>query len=228
MWTDTYCYIAQCGSSSGSTPVGAALFDPAQDRAFSASIGGMIWPRSFVGAASFWHYNASLDPASPAVVAAIANLTQNLISRGQLVCPVGCYCDQLSACGTPYLLPNPGSATQLQPCAATTARWALSGGLLQLAENTSLCLEPAAGYPATLQVCSSPVTHTHDGQLQGSGDLCLDVSTVNGTVGWYECGSGQPNQRWGLDPDTGFLTSLGNYGAGDARSDYGGMCVTVQ
>ena len=73
----------------------------------------------------------------------------------------------------------------------------------------------------------TPVTHTHDGQLQGAA-LCLDLRTADGVAGWYACGDGQPNQRWGLDPDTGFLTSLSNYGPGDSRSAYAGMCVTVQ
>ena len=44
MWTDSYCYIDQCGSSTGRVPTGHALFDPAQDAAFGKSIGGMIWP----------------------------------------------------------------------------------------------------------------------------------------------------------------------------------------
>ena len=41
---------------------GAALFPPARDAAFGKSLGGMIWPRGFVGAAAFWNYNASVDP----------------------------------------------------------------------------------------------------------------------------------------------------------------------
>ncbi len=34
--------------------VGHRLFDPKFDRQFSRSVGGMIWPRGFVGAAAFW------------------------------------------------------------------------------------------------------------------------------------------------------------------------------
>ena len=48
MWSDSYCYVGQCGASGG-TPVGHALYPPQQDAAFSQSIGGMIWPRGFVG-----------------------------------------------------------------------------------------------------------------------------------------------------------------------------------
>ena len=44
MWSDTYCYEAQCGASAGGTPVGAALFAPWADSSFARSIGGMIWP----------------------------------------------------------------------------------------------------------------------------------------------------------------------------------------
>ena len=231
MWTDTYTYSNECGAYIRPAPYGAALFTRTQDRAFAASIGGMVWPRSFVGAAAFWHYNASLDPASPAVVAAIANLTKNLIARGQIVCPVGCYCDQLSACGKPYMSTGPGSAVLLQPCAATSARWTLTtAGQLQFMDNTTFCLEPegSAVYPATLQICNtaSYVNHTHDGQLQAAG-VCLDLQGADGVVGWYQCGSDQPNQLWALDADTGFLTSLANFGAEDSVSDYGGMCLTV-
>ena len=51
MWTDTYCYIDQCGSSTGKNPVGYRLFDPKNDAEFHKSIGGMIFPRGLVAAA---------------------------------------------------------------------------------------------------------------------------------------------------------------------------------
>ena len=53
MWSDTYCDINQCGASGGTPPVGHELFYPKHDTEFGKSIGGMIWPRGYVGAASF-------------------------------------------------------------------------------------------------------------------------------------------------------------------------------
>jgi hypothetical protein len=86
MWTDSYCYIDQCGSSTGRVPAGHALFDPAQDAAFGKSIGGMIWPRGFVGAAAFWNYNNATNPADPAFVASIYKLNDEVKARGGFVC----------------------------------------------------------------------------------------------------------------------------------------------
>ena len=83
--------------------VGAVLFDRAHDAAFAASYGGMIWPRGFVGAAALWNWNASADPTSPAFVDAIWATNNALARRGALTCPSNCSCDQLSACGVPYL-----------------------------------------------------------------------------------------------------------------------------
>jgi len=59
MWTDTYCYTAQCGAFHGSTPVGAPLFPPEMDVPWGKSVGGMMFPRGYVGASSFWNYSAS-------------------------------------------------------------------------------------------------------------------------------------------------------------------------
>ena len=66
MWSDTYCDINQCGASGGTPPVGHELFYPKHDAEFGKSIGGMIWPRGYVGAASFCaQARASLLRASP-------------------------------------------------------------------------------------------------------------------------------------------------------------------
>eukprot|EP01062_Namystynia_karyoxenos_P063626 TRINITY_DN56438_c0_g1_i1.p1 TRINITY_DN56438_c0_g1~~TRINITY_DN56438_c0_g1_i1.p1 ORF type:complete len:549 (+),score=179.98 TRINITY_DN56438_c0_g1_i1:76-1647(+) len=103
MWSDTYCNTAQCGASGGSAPVGHELFDPKHDAEFSRSIGGMIWPRGFVAAASFWNFNATADPTSAQFTDAIWRLNDQLMQRGAYSCPTNCSCDQLSACGKPYL-----------------------------------------------------------------------------------------------------------------------------
>ena len=105
MWSDRYCFIDQCGATTGQpVPVGHDLFDPANDDAFAASIGGMIWPRGFVAAASFWGaYNASVDPSSAGFQASVWALNDKLIAAGSLTCPTNCSCDQLTACGQHYL-----------------------------------------------------------------------------------------------------------------------------
>jgi hexosaminidase len=105
MWTDTYCYIDQCGAFGPNepVPVGAPLFSPSKDAEFAKSLGGMIWPRGYVGAAAFWSFNATQDPTSAAFVEGVWALNEKLQKRGQLVCPTKCSCDQLSSCGKPYI-----------------------------------------------------------------------------------------------------------------------------
>ena len=105
MWTDTYCYQEQCGAfgEGHPLPVGHSLFDPAKDAEFGESLGGMIWPRGYVGAAAFWAYNATQDPSGKDFVEAVYALNDKLKARGSLVCPTNCTCDQISACGKCYL-----------------------------------------------------------------------------------------------------------------------------
>jgi hypothetical protein len=69
----------------------------------------MVWPRGYVAAASFWNYNSSADPKSQAFVNAIYALNDDLEKRGSYVCPSNCSCDQLTACGTPYIKAGAGS-----------------------------------------------------------------------------------------------------------------------
>jgi len=103
MWSDTYCDTNQCGASGGSPPTAHALFDPALDKEFGHSIAGMIWPRGYVAAASFWNYNQTVDPTSDEFTSAIWRLNDQLIARGSWACPTKCSCDQLAACGEPYV-----------------------------------------------------------------------------------------------------------------------------
>jgi hexosaminidase len=105
MWSDTYCFSDQCGAFGPDkpVPVGSALFDPKYDAEFSKSIGGMIWPRGFVAANAFWHYNASISASSPDFVVGIYNVNDEITSRGLPTCPSKCDCDQLTACGNPYI-----------------------------------------------------------------------------------------------------------------------------
>ena len=43
------------------------------------SIGGMIWPRGYVGAAAFWNFDATTDPAAPGFVSSIWKLNDGLV-----------------------------------------------------------------------------------------------------------------------------------------------------
>ena len=259
MWTDTYCYISQCGASGGSKPVGAQLFPPEMDLPWSASVAGMIWPRGFVGAAAFWNFNASEDSQSADFVDAVCEygalrrrpafrppgpltplkplswprphspphpltsspsagaLNDQVIAAGGLSCPTRCACDQLSACGVPYVPPPPPPAGTLavQACSGAPAQqWTLAAGsgLLSSAANASLCvLDPGSEtYPMQLAPCgpassafgwapSAAAAGAGAGAgaaapmwriSQASGD-CVDERTSDGSVGSWECGSGQ-------------------------------------
>ncbi len=239
-WSDTYCFEQQCGASNGPTPVGAALFPPSADAAFSASIGGMLWPRALVAATAFYNFNASVSPFDPAFVAAVFALNDALAARGSLVCPSNCSCDQLTACGVPYLQPAPpvqGATVAGATCAVGGAapaaaaavggvevqqKWVVNAdGSIALAANASLCLtDPGPSvYPLTLQPCApTPTTWRHDPVtsevVQTATGLCMDLRGVDGAIGTYACGSGQglqqPNQMWVVDAVSGILASFEN------------------
>lgn len=187
--SDTYCYIDQCGASTGSAPVGHALFPPQRDAEFSRSIGGMIWPRGFVGAAAFWNYNSSADPASPAFVLAIDNLNDQLQARGSYTCPSNCSCDQLTACGQPYIKPVPpsaGAALSLQSCQLpaplTQALRLGSDGRLVALGNSSLCVQGAGAEEYPLRLKALPAGDCDQWEHMASGNImhqatgsCMDV-----------------------------------------------------
>ena len=105
MWTDTYCAVRECGAmpAYGKVEKGAALYNRSVDQAYGRSLGGMLWPRGFVGAAAFWHWNSSVDAASDSFAAGVWAINDKLAARGLLVCPTNCSCDQMTACGKPYL-----------------------------------------------------------------------------------------------------------------------------
>jgi len=235
MWSDTYCYIQQCGASNGPTPYGAALFNPTLDQEFSLSIGGMIWPRGYVGAAAFYNYNASVNPSDPAFVSAIWSLNNQLQTRGSYVCPTNCSCDQLSSCGIPYIKPTPpsdGTPIMGNVCdggIGVGQKWILNAdGTLALAANTSLCIkDPGAEvYPLVLDLCTNPsiATWKHDPItseiIQTVTGLCLDLRESDYAIGTYTCGSGQglkqPNQEWAVDTVSGVIISF-----------FDGSCVTA-
>jgi hypothetical protein len=254
MWSDTYCYISQCGAGGSGTPVGHALFPPEQDDAFGNSIGGMIWPRGFVGAAAFWGYNATTDPSSTEFVDAIWALNDKLQTAGSKVCPSKCSCDQISACGKPYIKPQPpkppaaGQTASLLACinpnddSVALQSWATTTDHkieLRAAGNaTGLCLTEKKGckgndcYPLLLAACADADAYAHsatNSELvnQQSGN-CMDVSFPN--VGGWACGGGgtQANQHFAWDLMTGNIVAITQVDADS--SHYGkeyGMCLSV-
>merc|ERR1712130_228107 len=235
MWSDTYCYQKQCNPTSASKPVGSPLFDPKYNNEFGHSIGGMIWPRGYVAAAAFWNFNASVNPASDEFTNFIWKFNDDLISRGSWSCPSKCACNQLTACGKPYIKPTPpaaGDVLQMKPCDVGFTKWEWkSPGPIYLAANKSLCIHSGDSsdvYPISIQPCLSTDIWTEDpdsSKVIFGSNKCLDLRTQDGAVGVYGCGSYQPNQGWSYDSSTGSLVSMSHYDD-VTKSKFAGMCVT--
>jgi hypothetical protein len=217
----------------------------------------MIWPRGFVGAAAFWGYNASVDPRSAAFASSIWRLNDGLIARGAKTCPTHCSCDQLSACGKPYITTPPpaaGARAHVAPCSSAASarqRWVNASGELKLAANTSLCLRPpptcasvAECYPLVLEACAarpfagwvhdatSEVRVRADSAVDPAGrGVCIDLAGGTQGVGTYTCGSSadyqQPNQHWSVDAQTGLIGALSAGAGPGAKPEYAGMCLGV-
>jgi hypothetical protein len=78
----------------------------------------MLFPRGFVGASSFWNFNASVDSQAPAFVDAVWALNDQVVAAGGYTCPTRCDCDLLSACNVPYLpMPPPEAGFALSTAA---------------------------------------------------------------------------------------------------------------
>lgn len=75
----------------GSTPVAAELYNPIYDMQFGQSIGGMIWPRGYIGAAAFWNYQPHVDPNDITFLERWNAFNDVLIARGSLSCPTGSF-----------------------------------------------------------------------------------------------------------------------------------------
>ena len=186
------------------------------------------------GAQAFWNYDASTKPDDPDFVAGIYKLSDSLAARGSYVCPTNCSCDQLSACGKPYLKPTPptppkvGSPVGLAVCNPPNSgqNFTLtSSGMLQVAGVPGLCVTGASRvYPLTLGACTAN-TWFHDAStselhhVPSSG--CADADHNVHSVGVWECGNDQQNQHWVLDAQTGMIASL------DVDDGIGGMCFTI-
>jgi len=62
-----------------------------------------MWPRGFVAAQAFWHFDASVDPKSEDFTANIWAINDKVAKQGGYVCPTNCSCNQLTACRVPYI-----------------------------------------------------------------------------------------------------------------------------
>jgi hypothetical protein len=227
--------------------VGAALFGPEQDAAFEKSVGGMMFPRGFVGAASYWGFNGSLSSQDPDFVAAVWAVNDEIIQVvGGQSCPSHCQCDQLSACGAPYIPAPPpapavlGSPLAVQACAPLpngAQSWRLTAQhALTLAFNSSLCVgaPPAAGggYPLTMVLCTDPSvvawswSDTPDGSpahfIQSSTGDCMDLRAADEALGLWVCGTKQA-----LQPNQLFYFSQAA-GSHSITSDLNNLCVTAE
>ena len=100
MWGDSYCPTKKCDPNA--EPVAASsLFPPEKNEEFGISVGGMIWPRGYVGAGAFWGYDSSIDSQSAEFEDMIWKLNDQVIERGGTICPTKCFCDFLTQCGNP-------------------------------------------------------------------------------------------------------------------------------
>ena len=100
MWGDSYCKTKNCDPNA--EPVAASsLFPPEKNEEFGVGVGGMIWPRGYVGAGAFWGYDSSIDSQSAEFEDMIWKLNDQVIERGGRVCPTKCFCDFLTQCGNP-------------------------------------------------------------------------------------------------------------------------------
>jgi len=102
MWTDNYCYEAQCGQFGPGQPlpVGSALYSPSKDSEFARSFSAMVWPKAAIGGGAFWRYFEMTEEEVGAVSDAIVDVLE---SRGLDVCPKGCQCDEVTRCGENYI-----------------------------------------------------------------------------------------------------------------------------
>lgn len=101
MWGDSYCPTTNCLGNTDKKQIGSDLFPPEMDKEFQISVGGMIWPRGYVGAGAFWNYDESLDSQSEEFVDMIWALNDMVTERGGVTCPTRCNCDQITQCGEP-------------------------------------------------------------------------------------------------------------------------------
>ena len=95
MWSDTYCDISQCGASSGSPPVGHELFYPKHDAEFGKSIGGVICPRGYVGAASYWCVQACLPTRVSTRTSVVLRLMRSDRGSAQLSSAPSCLLSEM-------------------------------------------------------------------------------------------------------------------------------------
>ena len=102
LWTDQYCYINDCVRPGDGHAAPAVMWNRSRDSEFGRSVGGMVWPRGHLAAGSFWHWVPGLNTTQ--LNATVLTRHNRMIERrGGLVCPTGCACTPLAACGVDYV-----------------------------------------------------------------------------------------------------------------------------
>ena len=116
LWSDNYCSgVVECGGwaycPSGApantcVPSTGWMQDSRYDAEFAQSAGGLLFPRSNVGAGAFWNFVAGLAHDSDEVLRRTKALAASMAARGVVgLCPEGCSCSFGARCGKPYVKP---------------------------------------------------------------------------------------------------------------------------
>ena len=210
MWQDRY--------------VGSCLFPNAQDRNFTESVHGCIWPRAAIAAGSFWGYYNSTKTLDEATF----NATQaRLLRRGIASCPcatlTSSHCSQLQRCEKTYCPPPPPPPPPAAcgkrapytclfavPCDPTDPDQAISfdNATGQLKSASGLCADAGACKHVdilALAKCdpsskTQKWTHSAHGKGHfasvGCANQCIDCYFGGtGNAGLYGC-DGSTNQDW--------------------------------
>lgn len=97
MWTDDYVFPAECDAYADRVPAnGSILYGRKYDHAFGQSLAGLMWPRGFVAAGSFYRFDPTLNVSAPQFVERMERLNTQLRARGSWTCAPGCRCDYCS------------------------------------------------------------------------------------------------------------------------------------
>ena len=102
MWTDQYCYINDCVRPGDGHAAPAVMWNRTKDKQFGLSVSGMIWPRGHLAAGSFWNWVPGLN-ITTLNATVLSRHNSMIMARGGLVCPTGCGCTPLAACGVNYV-----------------------------------------------------------------------------------------------------------------------------
>ena len=169
------------------------MFPNEQDRNFSESVSGCIWPRAAIAAGSFWGYNNNTKGLDEATFDATQ---QRLLRRGIPSCPCATLtsngCSQMQRCEKSYCPPPPPPPPP--PSCGETAPWKC---LFAVACDES-DPDQAINFDKTT------------GQIKSASGLCVDAvgCTQVPILALAVCNSSAPTQTWAHSNNSQF-TSVG-------------------